>query len=151
MNTKKTVFILICVLVSVICLVVYNAFYSFDRKFTLLMSPKLNICFLISNDYKYEITSDGFKYSGQKNNGYFTLKHTGLSLSVLKVPINGFQAGYTKEKNFRIYEYLLPNSLDVLVDRFEYAQKAPMNIVPYINECDSFKKKFLDQKIIFND
>ena len=37
----------------------------------------------------------------------------------------------------------------ILVDRFEYAQKAPMNIVPYRDDCKKFKENFKDQEEIF--
>jgi len=149
--TKKIISILILVFLCVVSLVIYNAFYSFDRKFTVLYSDKYNLCFLISNDYTWEVFEDSFKYHGQKNHGQVTIKDSGFSNDSVKTKVNGFVFGYSKEKNYRIYEYQVFEQTPhiILVDRFEYAQKAPMNIVPYRGECKKFKENFKDQREIF--
>ena len=98
-QTKKIILILIAVFITVCCLVIYNAFFSFDRKFTVLHSSKYNICFLISNDYTWEITENGFKYHGQKNHGDVSIKTSGFTNDSVKSKVNEFIFGYTKEKS----------------------------------------------------
>lgn len=152
-SPKKIVLILILVFIAVCSLVIYNAFFTFDRKFTLLISDQFEICFLISNDYSYEVTSDGFIYRGGKNTGHFKLKTTGLSEGLLVRDMNGFKGGEIKEPNFRIYEYQVwPNSPElVLYDRFEYVAKAPFHIFPRRSDCNDLKKVNKDQVRVFDE
>lgn len=138
-------------LCAVISLVVYNAFFSFNRKFTVLHSPKFNICYLISNDYTYEIFPDRFEYAGKKNKGIVTVSGPEFSQGIF-IPnnkLNGFEFGYKKLKNFRVREYRL-NSSTILIDNFEMQEKAPMHLVPERDRCSKFLDNYKDKKIIFN-
>ena len=86
---------------------------------------------MVSEEVSFEINDHGFRYSGEKNHGVFTFTRDGLMEEANKVDINGFSAAYTKEKNLRTYQYLLSDEGDVLTDRFVYAKKTPLNLVPY--------------------
>ena len=70
MKTFKIIFILICVFISIVALVLYNAFGT-KRKFTILTLEKYGVCFMVSNDLKFKLTPKGFTYSGGKNHGEF--------------------------------------------------------------------------------
>ena len=152
-STKKIVAVLIVIFASVCSLVIYNAFYSFDRTFTLVHSDKYKICFLISNDYQFSVTRDGLIYRGFKNNGKFTIRTGGFSEGAVIRNMNGFKGAELKEKNFRNYEYQIfeDNEDLILVDRFEYVQKTPPHIFPGKLDCDTFKKKFKNKQVVFDE
>ena len=153
MSAKKIVSILIVVFIAVCSLVIYNAFFSFDRTFTLLYSNKYKLCFLVSNDYQFSVTREGFIYRGFKNNGSFTIRENGFSEGAIIRNMNGFKGAELKEKNFRNYEYQIfeNDSNLILVDRFEYVQKTPPHIFPEKLDCETFKKKFKKQIVVFNE
>lgn len=152
-STKKIVAVLVVIFIAVCSLVIYNAFYSFDRKFTLLYSDKYKICFLMSNDYQFSVTADGFIYRGFKNNGKFTIRSGGFSEGAVIRNMNGFKGAEFKEKNFRNYEYQIFDDNDdlILVDRFEYAQKTPAHVFPEKIDCEKFKTNFKTQKKVFDE
>lgn len=152
-STKKIVLVLILVFIAVCSLVIYNAFFTFDRKYTLLISDQYNVCWLISNDYSFEVTSDGFIYRGGKNTGHFTLKSISLSPNLVIRDMNGFRGGEIKEPNYRNYEYQVfdDNPELILHDKFEYVAKAPFHIFPRRNDCEELKKVNKKQVRVFDE
>lgn len=143
MKTYKIIAILVCVFISIVALVLYNAFGT-KRKFTILTLEKYGICFMVSDELEYTLTPKGFTYRGGKNYGSFELLNSGLSKNVTRVKINGFNAGYSKETNKRVYEYELDSTNDKIIfqDNFMYASKSPMNLVPYSSDCKRILKNF---------
>lgn len=147
MTKSKTViflslFLTLAVIFSVI---IYNAF-GFKRKFTVLVSEKYNFCFLVNSDLSYELTPSGFTYrGGKKNRGEFTLSRDGFLADANRVEINSFQAAYKKEKNLRTYQYLLADDGLILTDRFVYATKSPLNLVPYRQDCLKIRGNYKNQ------
>jgi hypothetical protein len=146
MNAFKIILILICVFISIVGLVLYNAFGT-KRTFTILTLQEFGICFMVSGELKYELTNNGFRYSGGKNKGEFKLLKQQLSNDITKVKINGFNAGYSKAKNVRVYEYEVGAKSGELIlqDTFLYASKSPMNLVPYSDECKDILKNYPNQ------
>jgi len=138
---KKSLLITIAIVFSII---IYNAF-GFKRKFTVLVSESHNFCFLVNSDLKYELTPSGFKYHGGKNRGEFTLSRDGFLEGVNRVEINSFEAAYKKEKNLRTYQYLLDSNDLVLTDRFVYASKSPLNLVPYRGDCEKIRENYKNE------
>jgi hypothetical protein len=143
MKTYKIIAVLVCVFISIVALVLYNAFGT-KRQFTILTMEKYGICFMVSDELEYKLTPKGFTYRGGKNHGSFELLNSGLSENITRVKINGFNAGYSKEKNKRVYEYELDatDKLVIFKDSFMYASKSPMNLVPYNTDCKNILKNF---------
>ena len=143
MKTTYIIVALVLAIATTFSIIIYNAF-GFKRKFVVLNSSQYNICFLVNSDLQYEIKPGGFKYWGGKNSGEFTLERSGFMDGLEQVPINGFNAGYKKIKNFRLYQYALDESGTVLTDRFQYVSKSPLNLVPYREDCEKIKNNYPD-------
>ncbi len=149
MTKSKTVIILSLVMTIAIIftVIIYNAF-GFKRKFNVLISEQYNFCFLVNSDLEYELTPYGFTYKGGKNRGEFTLSRRGFIPGANRVEINGFEAAYKKEKNLRTYQYLVGEGGLILTDRFVYASKSPLNLVPYRKECSKIRENYKQQTLL---
>jgi len=144
----KIVLLFIIISALVISIVVRNAF-KIQRDFALYYNTNLGFCFLIDDGYQLEFFDKSFIYRGGKNRGDMQLVKADLSSDIIKVNINGFDSGYKKLKNFRIYEYRLLKGY-ILRDNFEIVQRMPVNLVPYKKEaCDRIKLKFKKHIKIF--
>ena len=96
---------------------------------------------MVHDGYKLELLPRSFKYSGGKNSGHMKLISGSFSSDVSQTPMNGFEAGYKKHKNTRIFEYKI-NTQFILRDTFENRQNMPVNLVPYRENCDKIMKNF---------
>jgi len=145
MSNKGIIAILVTTSLSIIAVIAFQVF-STDRSLTVYSVKNSNICFLVPNTIKVELTENGFKYSGGKNYGHIQLLDQGLSKEYLKATINEFEAGYYKNVNVRNYEYKINNS-KIIRDEFVYIKKSPLNLVPYKTNCDKFVKHHKNQVI----
>ncbi len=149
MKTSHTLIILSVLVVTVLTVVIYNAFNA-KREFVLLTADKFEICYLLDTGYQYELNEKGFRYWGGKNSGNVIFKQGRLSADVLPIENNGMNAGYRKLINKRIFEYEI--GADYLIkDTFVNAGRMPVNLVPYYKVCDKLKAKFKKHLPIFGD
>lgn len=147
MKTSHIIATMLLVVSSVLGLVLWNAF-KVERTFTVLYNHKLGICFLLDNGYQYHIRPNTLAYGGGKNSGEIKLVQGNLNPSYKFIDVNGLQASYMKRKNQRVFEYKLNADLK-LVDHFVNAQKMPVNLVPYRDECQKIMKNFKEHVEIF--
>ena len=147
MKTSTIVGVLVAVVASVLFIVAFQAFYV-KRTFVVYYNGHLDFCLLVDDRYAVEYQNNILKYSGGKNSGEISLFKGSLDSNLKRQRINGFEGGYKKSKNLRHYEYKL-NEEYVLVDRFVNAQKSPVNLVPYREECYKIKNNFKVHKEIF--
>lgn len=143
-KSKILIFSVLVIAIAVTFGVIINNAFNSNRTYKILTLDQYNVCFMVSSELEYKITKNGFKYSGKKNYGEFTLSRDGLLPEANHVVINGFKAAYTKEKNLRTYQYLISDDGTVFTDEFVFVKKSPLNLVPYRTECPSIKKNFPD-------
>lgn len=141
-KSKILIFSALVIGIAITFTVIINNAFNTNRSYTILTMDEYGVCFMMSSDLDYKITANGFKYSGKKNYGEFTLSRDGLMPNANKVDINGFKAAYSKQKNLRVYQYLLDDNNLILTDNFVYVKKSPLNLVPYRSECESIKKNY---------
>ncbi|MBD64602.1 MAG: hypothetical protein CME62_05320 [Halobacteriovoraceae bacterium] len=149
-KTMKVLIILMLALAVAMSSIIYSAFFSFDRQFTILFNKKYNFCYLISNDYTYEVKPDELIYRGMKNEGRVKLQLDGFSEDVFFTEslLNHFKFGYKKIKNFRIREYEVSEGI-VLKDTFEMIEKTPEPLVPEKKRCELFLENYPRKVEIF--
>jgi hypothetical protein len=147
LKTSTIVGVLIAVVASVLFIVAFQAFYI-KRTFVVYFNGHLDFCLLVDDRYNVSYENSILKYSGGKNSGEITLFKGSLDSMLKRQKFNGFEGGYKKSKNLRHYEYKL-NDDYVLVDRFVNAQKSPVNLVPYREECPKIKNNFKVHQEIF--
>lgn len=143
-KSRILIFSSLVIAIAVTFFVIINNAFNTNRSYKILTLDQYGICFMVNSELDYEITPNGFRYSGQKNYGEFTLSRSGLIDEANKVEINGFKAAYTKQKNLRTYQYLLDQDGTVFTDRFVFVKKSPLNLVPYRKECKRIKKNYPD-------
>ena len=141
-KSKLIIFSALVIAIAIIFAVIINNAFNTQRSYTIFTLDEYGVCFMMSSEMNYKITEHGFKYSGKKNYGEFTLNKNGLMQEANQVEINDFKAAYKKQKNLRIYQYLLNEEGVVLTDNFVYVKKIPLNIVPYRKECKSIKENY---------
>lgn len=141
-KSKIVIFSTLIIAIAVTFAVIINNAFNSDRTYTILTLDQFGVCFMVNSELEYIITPNGFKYSGGKNFGEFTLSRDGLISESNKVTINNFKAAYTKEKNLRTYQYLLDDTKTVFTDKFVFVKKSPLNLVPYRSECKKIKKNY---------
>lgn len=150
MKTSSIVIILVVVVLGIMGFITFQAFKT-ERNFVVYHSQAGNFCLMVDDFYQVENTATEFRYRGGKNSGVMTIKQQdGFSEGMTAAPNNGFNAAYRKLKNTRIFEYQLGPGL-YLHDEFLFAKKAPVNLVPYRDDCEKIMKKFKQHQVIFSE
>jgi hypothetical protein len=141
MSTQKTLLVFALASLFLMGLILINVFTN-KREFIVITVKGTDVCFLADTSLKLEtLPAGGFRYAQGKNSGQIRLiKGEGkIDPSFTPANINGFVGGYSKGKNIRQYQYQI-DSGTLLQDDFIYAQKFPLNLVPYRSECPQFLK-----------
>lgn len=141
-KSKLIIFSALVVAIAITFAVIINNAFNTTRNYTIFTLDEYGVCFMMSSEMQYQLTPHGFKYSGKENYGEFTISKSGLMAEANHVEINEFKAAYKKQKNLRIYQYLLNDDGVVLTDNFVFIKKSPLNLVPYRRECKSIKKNY---------
>ena len=147
MKTSTIVSVLISIEIVVITIVAIQA-CKVKREFVVLFNNHLNFCFLVDDRYTLEIKDTEFTYVGGKNSGVIKLVKGGIDPKIKRQKLNGFVGAYKKEKNLRYFEYKL-NENYILTDSFIHAEKSPVNLVPYREDCSKIKNNFKKHNEIF--
>jgi len=135
----------------IIFLIITTAIFSYftvrkmkanaSRDYKVLIWKELKICFLIGPEYKITKTENGFSYIAGKNSGAFTIHNTGLDPKKKKSSFGDFKGAYSKEIDFRTFEYLISENL-IIRDRFDFAKKNFANLLPVKNNCSKYLDRF---------
>lgn len=148
MKTSSIVVIIVGVTLGLVLMIAWNAL-RVKREFVVLYNDELKFCFLVDEGTQYDIGRESFSYWGGKNKGHMQLMKGEISKDFVKVMLNGFQTGYKKIKNKRIYEYSLGQSVK-LRDVFVNRENMPVNLVPYRESCTKIKSNFKNHIKIFH-
>lgn len=147
MKTRNLLIVLILVVVGICSLVLWNAL-RIKHTYTVYINSEYGLCLLVDERYQVEVSPTALTYHAGKNTGTMNIAQSGLNKDAQKIDINGFKGSYRKQKNQRIYEYLL-NDKFTLVDVFENAERGYVNLVPYKDECQAIIKKHPKTENIF--
>ena len=76
-----------------------------------------------------------------KNSGSFTIQKRALDPKKKASGFGDFEGAYSKEIDFRTFEYLIKPNL-LIVDKFDFAKKNFANLLPVKKNCSIYLERF---------
>ncbi len=141
MNTKALI-------ISIVILTGIFSYFSVKKirsaakkKYTVIVWEKYDLCFLVAPEYEITKTEKLFDYKAGKNSGSFSLEFRGLNKEMNTATLGDFEAAYSKEIDYRNFEYLIAQNV-VLLDHFDFAKKNIPNLLPVRNNCSKYLERF---------
>jgi len=135
------------VIILILCTTVFTYFTvqkmkaNAKRDYKVLLWDKYEICFLVGPEYTITKTENSFKYTAGKNTGEFTIHSREIDETKKKTSFGDFEGAYSKEVDFRNFEYKIVPGI-ILLDKFDFAEKKYANLLPVRANCSKYLDRF---------